>query len=395
MKINVYKLLLIALLMHFLIVGCTRNDSLAGTQSTHISSAINEAAQAKLTFKGLGIRYAQNFKIDYLNDSVKLIADSDGNKLLLVPKGIMIPPGYDDAVLVETPIANVMYNSTTYVGLLGALENDSLFESVAIVTTAENEWTIPQILNGFRNGTTHFIQHGMTGIGNIEEIIKMKPTFVFTGGMDAIEMQLRNLLDEIGIKHATILEYTEEGDSAYLEWIKFFAAFYNLDEEADRIFEEKMSHLNEFYAKTAQVANRPTVAYGQISNGMIYTQSGTSTLSKQIEKAGGIYALNGLEGNGTVIISMEEFFNKCRNADIIIYGSTPKYCPDKAFLLETDPLIGEFAAFKNDAIYIFDQGYYMNSGKVVEKFEDLVSIIQPDLLPGHSLIMYQKLPDKS
>jgi ABC-type Fe3+-hydroxamate transport system substrate-binding protein len=55
--------------------------------------------------------------------------------------------------------------------------------------------------------------------------------------------------------------------------------------------------------------------------------------------------------------------------------------------------MAEFHAFKNDAIYIFKQDYYMNNGKVVEKFEDMVSIFHPELFPGRELLFYQKLPD--
>jgi ABC-type Fe3+-hydroxamate transport system substrate-binding protein len=88
---------------------------------------------------------------------------------------------------------------------------------------------------------------------------------------------------------------------------------------------------------------------------------------------------------------MEEFMKQCRDSDIIIYGSSPQYCPDKAFLLETEPLMAEFRAFKNNNIYVYDLGYYMNNAKVVEKFEDMVSILHPELFPGRELVMYKKL----
>jgi iron complex transport system substrate-binding protein len=228
-------------------------------------------------------------------------------------------------------------------------------------------------------------------VGDIEEIIKINPGFVFTSGNDDSDMQLRNLLDQVNIKHTTLLEWTEDGNAAYLEWIKFFAAFFNLDEEADRIFEAKLARLDELYEKAANASNKPAVAYGMIWSGIVYTQPGNSTLARQIERAGGIYALKGLEGSGSVTITMEEFLNQCRDSDIIIYGSLPQYCPDKVFLLETEPLMAEFRAFKNDSIYIFQQGYYMNNAKVVEKFEDMVFLFHPELLSGHEMLFYQKL----
>ena len=110
MKKKVLMVLPVALLVVLVFFGCTKNNT--PQKSTAVSPGVK-----------LGIKYAQNFSIDYLGNGVKLVTDSDKNKLLLVPKGVTAPSGYNDAVLIETPIANALYTSTTYVGLLGALEN--------------------------------------------------------------------------------------------------------------------------------------------------------------------------------------------------------------------------------------------------------------------------------
>jgi len=381
MKKNKTAVLPMAILAALIFLGCTKNN-----RPVSSPAVLSEAKP------GLGIKYAKNFNIDYLGNGVKLVTDSDRNKLLLVPRGVAAPSGYSSAVLVETPITSALYTSTTYVGFLGLLEDDSLYDSVTAVCIPEEDWTTPQILARFKNGTTRYINHGQSVVGDIEEIVKTRPGFVFTAGNDDPDMQLRGLLDAVNIKHATLLEWMEEGDAAYLEWLKFFAAFFNLDEEADRIFQSKLARMDELYEKAANVSERPTVAYGLVWGGMVYTQPGNSILARQIERAGGIYALKALEGSGSITITMEEFLKKCRDSDIIIYGSLPQYCPDKAFLLETEPLMAEFRAFKNDNIYIYDYGYYNNNAKVVEKFEDMVSIFHPELFPERELVMYMKLP---
>jgi iron complex transport system substrate-binding protein len=374
--------LLAMVLLSGFFAGCNRSNA------SESSMAVPSGAKPEL-----GIKYAKNFNIDYLGNGVKLVTDSGRNKLLLVPKGVNAPSGYNDAVLIETPITRALYTSTTYVGFLGLLENDALYDFVAAVCTPEEDWTTPQILARFKNGTIRYIDHGLTAVGDIEEIIKTRPGFVFTAGNDEPDTRLRDLLDAVNIKHATLLEWMEEGNAAYLEWIKFFAAFFNLDEEGDRVFESKLARLDELYEKAANVSHKPTVAYGLVWSGMVYTQSGNSTLARQLERAGGVYALKGLEGSGSITITMEEFLKQCRDSDIIIYGSLPQYCPDKTFLLETEPLMAEFRAFKNNNIYIYDQGYYLNNAKVVEKFEDMVSIFHPELFPERELVMYRKLPD--
>jgi iron complex transport system substrate-binding protein len=373
---------MVAILLGILFLSCTRNNAPAVSPAVSVSAAT-----------GFGIKYAKNFNIDYLGNGVKLVSDSDKNKLLLVPKGVKAPSGYNDAILVETPITRALYVSTTYVGFLGALEDDSLYDSVAAVCTPEEEWTTPQVLERFKSGITRFVNHSMTTVGNIEEIILINPDFAFTGGNNDSDARLRNLLDQANVKHVTLMEWTEEGNAACLEWTKFFAAFYNLDEEADRLFQTKLARLDELNEKAANVSNKPTVVYGAFWNGIVYTQPGNSTLAAQLENAGSIYALKELEGAGSVMLTKEEFLNRCRDTDIIIYSNLPQYCPDKTFLLKTEPLMAEFRAFKNDAIYVFRQGYYMNNAKVVEKLEDMISIFHPELFPGREMIFYQKLPD--
>jgi iron complex transport system substrate-binding protein len=180
-----------------------------------------------------------------------------------------------------------------------------------------------------------------------------------------------------------------------LEWIKFFGAFYNRDAEAERIFEDYIARLEELQAKLAEIpdSERPTVAYGMVWEGTVYTQAGDSSLAVAIEQAGGKYALPDLTGGGSVTLTMEEFVDKCRDADILIYGSMAEYMPDKAALIAADPLFAEFKAVQSGDVYVFSKGYYMNGAKVIEKFEDQAAIFQPSLMPNHSFIFYSKLPE--
>ena len=88
---------------------------------------------------------------------------------------------------------------------------------------------------------------------------------------------------------------------------------------------------------------------------------------------------------------MEEFVDKCKDADILIYSSMIQYAPDLKFVAELDPLMAEFKAYQDKQIYVYDNGYYMNNTAVDEKFEDLVSILHPEAVPDHQLKHYIKL----
>ena len=341
------------------------------------------------------IRHAKNFDIRYMADGIKLVTDSEGRKLLLVPKGISVPAGYDEAVLVTTPIARAMYSSTTQVSYLDAFANDTMYDSIVAVTMPREEWTIPQVLKRFDSGQITSVEQNMTTPGNIEQIMGIAPQLVFSGGGDTVGARQRTQFDAVGIDYAIVTDWLETGTEASFEWIKFFAAFFNLDEEADTIFETRIARLNELKRMAASIPEnrRPVMAYVLIQGGTVYTQSGESILAREMEQAGCIYAFRDIRGTGSIRITMEEFVNRCKDADIIIHGSLPQYYPDKAALLAAEPLFAEFKAFKNDRIFSYADGYYMNAARIIEKFEDALHMFHPDRFPEHKLLMYRRLPD--
>ena len=359
------------------------------------TEAAADSTEAAAEEGELGIKYAKLFNIEYMDNDVKHVTDGEGNELLLVPKDGEVPEGYEDKKVIRTPLEHAMFTSTTHVGLLGALDDKSLYSSIAAVTTDEPDWTVPEVIEGFKSGQITYVAQDHWTNGNIEEITTIKPDFVFSGGGDDSGVKLRAQLDEVEIPYGVVSEWMEGSGEGSLEWIKFFGAFYNKDQEANDIFEAKLKKMDDLKASVADIADedRPVVALGMVYDGVVYTQGGNSPTAKQIEDAGGTYALKDLEGEGSVQIGMEEFLDKSKDADILIYSSMITLTPDKVYLEGLDPLLAEFKAFQNDQIYVYAKDYYMNSAAVDEKFEDLVAIIHPEKLEGYELLHSVKLPD--
>jgi iron complex transport system substrate-binding protein len=339
------------------------------------------------------INYAEKFSIRYMADDIKLVTDSDGRELLLVPKETAVPSGYDNAILIRTPISHAFYGSTTHVGLLGALDKDSLYDSISAVATAESSWTTPQILERFASGQIVYMPTSNYGLAEAEAVLDLNPDVYFT--VAAPDLGRQTQYEEVGITYVAVGEWLEKSNQAYLEWIKFFGAFYNEDELAASVFEAKLARMDEVRAMVTDIpdSERPVVVYAQVWSGIVYTQATNSTSAKEIQNAGGVYYLSDLIGEGSQQISMEEFFANARDADVIVWTGLLSYTPDKAALLEIDPLFAECLAFQNDRVYIFASDYYMNSAAVDVKFEDMVTIFHPELMPDHELRLIIRLPD--
>ncbi|MCL2136201.1 MAG: ABC transporter substrate-binding protein [Coriobacteriia bacterium] len=361
----------------------TKDNEQAGDEEVAIP---NESSE-------LDIKYAEYFTIVYLADGVKLVTDADDRELLLVPNDVPIPNGYGDKILVRTPIEHAFFSSTTHVGLMGSLDVDSLYDSIAAVSTEESSWTTPQVLERFANGQIKYIAGGTIDVPDAEIVLGLGLDIYFSIAYPGLGRLSQ--YEEVGITYAAVGEWMEKSNPAYMEWIKFFAAFYNLDELADQVFEAKMQRMAELSALVQDIPDdqRPVVAYVQVYNGSVHTQSSDSTTAKEIYNAGANYYLEDLGGEGNPQISMEEFFDKARDADILVYYGLIDYTPDKAALLEVDPLFGELKSFQNDQVYIFASDYYMNSAAKDTLFEDMMTIFHPDLMPDHELRLIIKLPD--
>jgi iron complex transport system substrate-binding protein len=362
------------------IPGCSKNSSPSGAAGPG-----NETE--------LGIINAKLFTISYKADGVKLIRDGDDRTLLLVPRDLPVPSGYEGLPLVRTPVQRAYFLATTQVGMLDALGDEALFDTIAALSSDEADWTMPEIARRFQSGQIRHIPQYPNGI-DVEKLIAADIDVVFISAKEVGAKSIP-LIEDAGISYCTTASYLEDSNFGGLEWIKFFAAFYNLDREADIIYRRKLERLEELGRLCADIppAERPLAAYGNGYKGVVYTQGGESVTSRELERAGARYFLRDLQNTGTIRLSMEEFYERAKDADVLIYTSMIQFTPDKRALLEEYPVFEEFKSLKNDRVYVLSKGYYINSAALDTKFEDTVSILYPKRFPDRELTFYVKLPD--
>jgi iron complex transport system substrate-binding protein len=329
-----------------------------------------------------------------------------------VPRDVEAPDDFTSStiehdLLVFTPVKKALYTSTTQVSFLdvleenddaeyGVLEENSLYDSVAAVTMPLDQWDLEPIEERMRDGKTAYIAQNSVGTIDIENVITLQPDIIFAEPAAMGMGDNLALFETAGLPYAVVCEWLEGENRASFEWIKFIAAFYNKDAEADAIFRQQLARLDELAELTADIPydERPVVACGSVYNGVVYVQGGDSVTAGEYWKAGGRYFLGEGTGGGTLRLTPEEFFDKARDADILMYNSMIQYTPDKKALLDESPLFAEFKSFKNDRIYVLARAYYMNGARIALKFEDTVAIFQPELFsPGRRMIFYEKLPE--
>ncbi|ACX51441.1 periplasmic binding protein [Ammonifex degensii KC4] len=366
-----YLSVLVVVLLLALLAGCRTSASTAG----------------KAPARELRLAYAKGFKIEYLEKGCKLVTDGDGKKLLLCPRGEKPPAGYENIPVVYTPVKRVVVLSTTQAALLKPLGE---LGSIVGVSTPAKDWYIPEVKRGIEEGRITYL--GKLEALDYEKVLALKPDVVFTYTKAMGGDQAAARLRELGVPVAVDNEWLEENPLGRLEWIKFLAAFYDKGKEAESFFAQAEKRVRELADKLKDVP-RTKVVWVNIWGGKVYVPRGNSYTAQLIAMAGGDYLMKNLEGVGSAQITPEEFYQKAREAEVMIYASSPNYGTKSVKdILKQAPLWKDLPAIQQDRVYCLAPDYWQSLDELTQQLQDLAAIFHPDMFPGHKTEQFLKLP---
>jgi iron complex transport system substrate-binding protein len=381
--------------------NATDNSAAATNAATDTAGEQTEAPAAETAVQPetskYSVDYTDAFSIEYIDESkdIKLVTDAEGNKFLLVPKAVVVPTnlpsGCEDATVVRTPISNVVYASTTQVFMLRPFGD--LWDSVRGVSSLAGTWgsEFPEIEAGLADGSIFCTSTtgGMEGF-DYEAIADADPDMVFLYTGDYGQTDLLNKCKELGITCAVDNEYLEESYLGRLEWIKFIAAFYNRDEDAANYFDSQLALDENMKQTVSGVEAKTKVAWASVYSGTVYVPGNESYVAKQIEAAGGDYIFKDIDGTGSATLTLEEFYDKLAEADVLIYSSTTTYCSGLSAILENMPLASDTKVFTNDNVWLFNSNYYLGTDESVTQTTDIAAILNPDLYKDYTIKYFVK-----
>ena len=135
---------------------------------------------------------------------------------------------------------------------------------------------------------------------------------------------------------------------------------------------------------------RPTVSYGSLFDGVVYVASGEGWIADMIEDAGGDYIFKDIKATDTQI-SLEEFYARSEEADILIYSTTPDFTPDLASVLAEAPVLEDLKAVQDGKIWQLDNSFWMSADQPDQVAQDLSAIFHPDIFPDRELLYFVPL----
>ena len=329
-----------------------------------------------LTFVGeLERNYADNFRVFYYEDGYTLLMTiPDSARFLIVPKNAAVPGDLDEDVkMIQRPVNNLYLVSSAIMDLFAALDG---IENVKYSGKKEEDWYIEEAVKAMQQGS--LIYAGKYNKPDYEMIVSGDCSLIIENTMIFHSPEVKEKFEEFGIP--VMVEYSnyEAHPLGRVEWIKFFGALLGKENEAQAIFEEQKSLVESI--ESDEDCGK-TVAYFYItSNNLIQVRKSTDYIPKMIELAGGRYLFDNLEnedGGLMVNMSVEQFYNDAKDADILIYNSSIDGGVESLEeLFAKSKLLKDFKAVKEGNVWCTTNDMYQQSLSCAYMIEDIHHVLE-------------------
>lgn len=368
--------------------------------------AVRETAPPAAEHGQATVRYAKNFAIEYHAGYriMRVFSPWRGAKTgftyLLTTRGHKAPPLTGTEMVIETPVRRFVVTSTIYIPVLPMLGLEETLVGVANGSLINT----PSVARRFAEGKIAEIGDGAGGMMrtlNMERLFSLRPGLIMLYGTGNPTYDFHEQLHAAGISFAVNAEYMESTPLGAAEWIKFVAAFFNKDAEAERIFDGIASRYEKQAAIARAVKTRPTVFTGIDYRGAWYVPGGDSHIARYFADAGARYLWSDDRSQGSIPLTMEAVMARARDADFWLNVGVCRSLAQLAGFDDRYRLMRAFRmknVFNNDAKIgpgggndFFETGM-ANPDRVLA---DLISIFHPELLPGHTRVWYRQVPERA
>lgn len=371
------------------IIGCLLMMGLAGLSgcgSPSSDSTEHMETEAKYDKKAdslgslkyessMDLQYAKNFSVDYYEGGYKVLTTMDGTQILVVPEGKEVPDELgDDIVVVKQPVKNLYIVSSSIMDIFSKLD---AMDTIRLSSQKEEDWYVEDARNAMAKGD--ILYAGKYSKPDYELIISENCSLAIENTMITHSPEVSEMLADFDIP--TMIEYSsyEEHPLARVEWVKFFGALIGKEEKGQEVFDEEVRLVDEV---TSVKKTDKTVAFFYVtSNGLIQVRTSKDYVPKMIELAGGNYVLENIgdpdSNRSTVSMQIEDFYDKAKDADFIIYNSSiDGGIQSVQELIDKCEVLKDFKAVKEGNVWCTTNDMYQQSMSIGYLIRDIHGMLQ-------------------
>ena len=361
-------------------------DKNAGAKGTSAATGSNRTADPLVYDHSMEISYAENFAVDYYEGGYKLLTTLlNGDRILLVPEGKAVPNNAEvlvspsagekkgELTVLQEPVKNLYLVASSVMDMFAQLDS---MDAVSMCGLKEEDWYIPAAKQAMKDGS--LVYAGKYSQPDYELIVSQNCSLAIENTMIYHTPEVMEKLGEFGIP--TLVEYSsyEEHPLGRVEWVKFFGALLNREEQADKLFEEQEKTLKR--VETEKNTGKTVAFFYITSNGLVQVRQSTDYIPKMIELAGGKYVFEAIgdpnSRRSTINLQVEDFYDGALDADILVYNTTiDKQVASLNDLLEKCSLLKDFQAVKEHQVWCTTNDMYQQSMSVGALIEDFHTVL--------------------
>ena len=342
--------------------------------------------------------YAHGFEIVDKEDFVKLTVKNPWEEAknisidyYLLEKGKTIQDSLKGKNIIYTPVEKIVCLSTSHLAFLEAINEDHKVVGVSGADYVSNKGIAERIRKG------EIVDVGYGQNLNYELLVQQKPDLVMVYGIGSEVSALVRKLADLGIPAILNGEYLEEKPLGKAEWVKFVAALFQKEAQADSFFVGIEKDYLELSNLVKTMNNSPKVMVGSPYKDSWWVPGGNSYLANLIADAGGDYLGKENTTHESCVVSFENAFAWASTADVWINMSSLK---------SKDEIIASDSRFKN--LDVLNHGRVFNnihrvtetggndfweSGTVYPNLilKDLIKVFYPSLLKEVDFTYYEEI----
>ena len=212
---------------------------LCGCSSPSSDSAKDRISDELVYESSMELEYAKQFSVDYYKDGYRLLATSDGTKILVIPEGKEAPKDLEKGIIVmQQPVQNLYLVSSSVMDIFDHLD---ALDSIRFSSQKEEDWYIERAKKAMARGDISYA--GKYSKPDYEQIVSQKCTLAIENMMISHTPEVREMLEDFGIP--VMIEYSsyEKHPLGRVEWVRFFGALLGKEKEAEKILLKKQKDI--------------------------------------------------------------------------------------------------------------------------------------------------------
>lgn len=330
------------------------------------------------------VSHSSGFKIWQNNEFYKIEVRNPQDSSVLMGSYILSKNKGDfDGDTIVIPVSNAAINSTTFASYFDALDE------VGAVTggTYLDRMMNPHFKESFENGKIT----ELTSAGSIdfEKVLALHPEIFMVydfgdSNFDRIQAQ--------GIPVIFNMEYMESTPLGRAEWIKLVGCLTGKLDESIAVFDSVSNRYNGMKNLVSVDSLAPNVFTGSRYKDFWYAPGNDSYIAQFIRDAGGQYAFEKYEGNGSVELEYESALQQIAESDfwgLVVYEEDTFAKED---LAEMSSMYESFKSYKNGNVFVCNAAQTDYFGDAIMQpdviLSDLISVFHPSILPNHKAIYF-------